>query len=259
MVSLQRRLNSTGRRRITRDRVAIVLEQPADVFQASWASATINLADLELPFDAIVVLEAYYRSSAMRFPCGTVERVVVPERMHLTDIDRGGAVKFRLLVTAADQSGRILASADGIRAASQDQGTDKQPLLPVRETDLGTELWNVDVDVRTGPTLLINNRVPGLMARLRTLPLLQGAILPHALRIVLQNLTAAGEEEEDDLWGEDWRKFLIQLGVPAQPDDPEDGDSCEEWIETAVRAFCDLKDFPSRIQLSQPTLESSYA
>ncbi len=259
MPSLQRRFNSTGRQRITRDRVSLVLEQPAEIFDAPSATATVNLADLELPPDAIVTLEAYYRSSAMRFPCGTVEGLVVPERMRLTEIDRGGAVKFRLLVTAPDQSGKILASADGLRPAKQDDSTDKQPLLPVRETDLGTELWNVDVDIRTGPTLLINNRVPGLMTRVRSSPLLQGAILPHALRIILQSLTAAGEEEGDDLWGDDWRKFLTQMGVPVEPDDPEDTDSCDEWIGTAVSAFCDLKDFPARIQLSQQTDEVPYA
>ncbi len=248
MVSVQRRINSTGRVRITRDRINISLEEPAGAI-FPWATATINLEKVGLPDNAPVVIEAYYRSSSMRFACGTTKNIKVPDRMILSDIDRGGAVHFRVLVLAPDKSGRILASAERLRPAKKGDGPDRQPLLPLRETDLGTELWKIDIDDRTGPTLLVNNRVPGLAARIRTSPLLHGVILPHAFRTILQNLTAAGEDEEDDLWGTDWRKFLDELGVPTEPDDPNDEDSRDEWVETAVKVFCDLKDFPSRVDL----------
>jgi hypothetical protein len=258
MVSVQRRFNSTGRIRITRDRVNIALEQPADMISFPSAVATINLNELDLPADASVSIEAYYRSSFMRFACGTVARLSIPERMDLTDIDRGGATLFRVLIIASDKSGQILASAEGLRPAKKGDGRDRQPLLPIRETDLGAELWNIAIDARTGPTLLINNRVPGLAVRIRSWPLLQGAILPHAFRVILQNLSAAGEEEGDGLWGEDWRRFLEELGVATEPDDPDDLDLRDEWIETAVKAFCDLKDFAARVQLGPLVPESPH-
>jgi hypothetical protein len=255
MVSVQRRINSTGRKRITRDHINIELEQPADIASFPWASATVNLQDLDLPVDAHIALEAYYRSSSMRFACGTVASPNVPARMIMTDIDRGGAIQFRVLIIAPDNSGRILASAEGLRPAKSGEGPDRQPLLPLRETNLGSELWRIDVDHRVGATLLVNNAVPGLAGRIRTSPLIQGLVLPHAFRIILMNLSAEGEEEGDEYWGNDWRKFLKEIGVPTEPED-DDPDTIHMWIETAVEAFCDMKDFASRVRLDTSNSES---
>jgi hypothetical protein len=56
-------------------------------------------------------------------------------------------------------------------------------LLPMRETDIGNELWRIEVDYRTGPVRLVNNRVSGLAAQIRNVPLFQGLIpcVPHDL------------------------------------------------------------------------------
>lgn len=91
----------------------------------------------------IAVLEAYFRSSSMRFPCGTVASIAVPSSMELSEIDRGGAIRFRLLVIDADQTGRIIATADGLRPVRDRNSPDRQSLLPLRETDLGDQLWKV--------------------------------------------------------------------------------------------------------------------
>jgi len=249
MTSVQRRLNSTGRLRITRNRVDIALEQHPDLNVIPTARATLRLEGLEVPGNARVAIEAYYRTSSMRFECGTVRSLSVPERMVLSEIDRGGAVRFRVLIIAADETGRILAAADGLRPSTPGNGADRQPLLPMRETDIGNELWKIEVDYRTGPVLLVNNRVSGLSAQIQTVPLLQGLILPHAFRAVLQNLNPTGESDDDDLWGDNWRRFLGELGLAIEADDPNDQDSVEEWVESAVRAFSDLKKFAERVKL----------
>src|SRR5581483_8345265 len=186
---------------------------------------------------------------SMRFACGTVSNLHLPERMVLSDIDKGGAVRFRVLVIAADGTGRILAAADGLRPSTPGDGADRQALLPMRETDIGNELWKIEVDYRTGPVLLVNNRIPGLAPQIRTTPLLQGLILPHAFRAILQNLNPSGESDDDDLWGDNWRRFLTELGVATEAEDPDDPDSTDEWIETAVKAFADLKEFAERVRL----------
>ena len=257
MASVQRRLNSTGRMRITRDRVNMSIEEPTIGFP--WASASIRLDGLELPREAPVAIEAYYRSSSMRFACGTVAEVLVPARMELTDIDRGGAIRFRVLVIAADGSGQILASAEGLRPAQRGDGPDRQSLLPLRETDLGSELWKIEVDERNGPTLSVNNRVPGLAAEIRSSPLLQGAILPHAFRLILQKLPSVGEDEGDELWGKDWRKFLEELGIMVEAEDRDDPDLLDDWVESAVAAFCELKKFASRVQITAIAQDESHA
>jgi len=169
--------------------------------------------------------------------------------MELSEIDRGGAVRFRLLVIDADQSGRIIAAADGLRPARERNSPDRQSLLPLRETDLGDQLWKVDVDYRTGPTLLVNGTIPSLASRLREQPLFQGLILPHALRMILAELGRGQGDEEDDIWRKGWRSFLHGLDVPIEPDDPEDHESVEDWIDHAVDVFCALKNFARRAKL----------
>ena len=119
-------------------------------------------------------------------------------------------------------------------------------MLPLRETDLGDQLWKVDVDYRAGPTLLINGTVPGFAAKLREQALLQGLIFPQALRVILAELSRAGAEEEDDIWRKDWRTFLDAMNVGPEPDDPSDPESIEDWIEHAVEVFCAQKNFTGR-------------
>lgn len=249
MTSVQRRFNSTGRLRITRSKIDIALEHAPDLNVIPTARGSLRLEGLEVPGDAVVAIEAYYRTSSMRFACGTVSNLNVPERMVLSEIDKGGAVRFRVLVIAPDGTGRILAAADGLRPTTPGDGADRQALLPMRETDIGNELWKIEVDYRTGPVLLVNNRVSGLAAQIRTVPLLQGLILPHAFRAVLQNLNPKGESDDDDLWGDNWRRFLADLGVATEAEDPDDTDAVEEWIEAAVKAFSDLKAFAERVKL----------
>lgn len=259
MVSIQRRLNSTGRKRITRDHISIELRPPLDAFSFPSATAEINLTGLGLEPKARVVLEAYFRSSNMRFRCGTVEALLVPSPMVLTDIDRGGAIRFRLLVIASDDSGRILASAEGIKPSQGSHSPDRQPLLGVRETDIGEELWRVDLDERNGPLLVINSRIPGLATRLRTELLVQGLILPHALREVLRNIPPEGEEEEDNDWGDNWRKFLVELDVPIEPDDPNDEESRETWVQEAIDRFTELRRFAELLRSESTVAETSHA
>jgi len=256
MVSVQRRVNSTDRTRITRDRVNIVLDPPPDITSFPCASATIELAGLDFPPESDVTLEAYYRSSSMRFGCGTVNNLSIPARMELSDIDLGGAIRFRLLVVAPE-TGQILGSAEGLRPAKTGESPDRQPLLTLRETNLGPELWRIDVDSRVGPVLSVNNTVPGLAAQIRSVPLLQGIVLPHALRMILRELSAEGGEEGDDLWGDGWRRFLKEIGVASEPDD-NDPDSIDDWIESAVRAFCQLKDFISRVRIEPLITEADH-
>ena len=49
MVSVQRRLNSTGRIRLTRESVHVELEQPADTVSFPWISARIDLKEFDFP------------------------------------------------------------------------------------------------------------------------------------------------------------------------------------------------------------------
>src|SRR5262249_34078076 len=101
MPAAKRRINSTGRKRIMREKVDIRLEPPTPDKPLS-AAATLNLDGLGFPSDAAVVLEAYQRSLGMRFDCGTIGAISVPKILHLNEIDRSGTVLFRLKVIDTD-------------------------------------------------------------------------------------------------------------------------------------------------------------
>lgn len=259
MVSVQRRLNSTERKRIKRDRVTIELAPPRDSFSFPVATAQMDLSQLGLDSEASVILEAYFRSSSMRFRCGTIDAPKIPQTMILTDVDRGGAIQFRVLVIAPDSSGRILASAEGLRPLQKSDSPDRQPLLPLRETDIGEELWRVDIDDRNGPWLVINSRASGLAARLRTEVLIQGLILPHALREVLRSLPSEVDGDGDHDWGKDWRKFLEEIDVPVEPDASTEEDARDEWVEEAVRKFTELRRFAALIRSDGAGAEPDHA
>jgi len=248
MVSMQRRFNSTGRTRIPRSRVEIELQEALDAGGFPVAFARLDLSAIELPPSATVALEAYFRSSSMRFPCGTVAALAVPSAMELSDIDRGGAVRFRVLVIDG-KTGRIVASADGLRPKSDRISPERQSLLPLREADLGDQLWKIDLDYRSGPTLSVNGTIPGFASKLREQALLQGLVLPHALRMILLELGRGHADEDDDPWRKDWRTFLDELEVPLEPDDPNDPESVEDWIENIVDVFSAQKNFAARVRL----------
>jgi hypothetical protein len=252
MVSMQRRFNSTGRVRIPRSRVEIRLQEPLDHGGFPVAFASLDLVGLDLPHSATVAIEAYFRSSSVRFPCGSVGSLVVPSSMELSEIDRGGAVRFRLLVIDSSQTGRIIAAADGVRPVRDRDSPDRQALLPLRETDLGDELWRVEVEYHTGPTLLINSTIPGLASKLREHALLQGLVFPHALRMILRELGSGHADEDEDIWRKDWLAFLDGMDIPNEPDDPDDPELVDEWIEHAVEAFCAQKSFAGRARLEGP-------
>src|SRR5262245_12916012 len=126
-----RRFNYTKRKKIPRQNIEIKLYCPAG--RERTFDANIDLSDLDLPPDAFVFVEPYYKASYMRFVFGKAGKIEVPKKRELTDIDPGTVVFFRVKVTdSADQHGQLLAEADGI--IGEDGGTPdkaRQSILPV--------------------------------------------------------------------------------------------------------------------------------
>ena len=102
-----KRVNFTGRRRLTRDCVSITVH-PGD---PRTFDAVIELDDDRFPADAAVYLEATSAGSSVvqRFAFGTVGEVASPEDRRLTDVE-GQSVFFHLKVV--DQK-LISASSSG--------------------------------------------------------------------------------------------------------------------------------------------------
>lgn len=252
MAAVKRRINSTGRRRIGQDRVTVTMLPPVHGAPPA-ARAELRIDDLGFPEAAGVVLEAYQRSAAMRFPCGSCAQPEVPERLDLHDLDPATPVLFRLkVVDREDQPGRLLGAADRIRPDGGDSPDRRRSLFPIERKELHSEVWKVVID-DAGPVLLLNYNIPGLTASIQKNPLVNGILLPAALRVVLDRLSRdPGEDEEEEAWKAQWFRFLRDdLSYADEVPDPSDSDEeRESWVDGAVRAFCKENGFVGRIRES---------
>ncbi|MCD9109963.1 hypothetical protein [Bradyrhizobium japonicum] len=247
MSSAKRRINSTGRKRIPQDKIdlRILTTVHGEPLKAKLA---IDLDALGLPPTAALSVEAYHRSSAMRFDCGTVGSKRIPEVLTLNEIDQSGGVLFRIkVIDQESDKGKILASADRVRPSVDGEHIGRRSIFPVEYRDLGQEIWRVEIDDDAGPSMLLNSKVPGLMTRIHDNPLVAGALLPAAFRIVLLYLAynPAEEDEGDGTgWKAEWKRFCVEgLNLEDDPDDLEDDEARDAWVDQAVSKYCESRAF----------------
>jgi hypothetical protein len=211
--------------------------------------AKIDLDDLDLADSARPYVEAYYKSSYMRFDLGTVagRQSLTENERRLTEVDAGDIVYFRVKVVDETFSfGRVLADADKIApVAPETTAVRRIPLLPVQPYDLGELAWRVDFD--TGqPELWVNNRIsPRIMDIVRQDTVWLSLVFPAAIREILSRIFFV--EERDDPWSDDdsyalWLRWGSDLvgSSPPQSDDDEDGRDTEkrEWVNQVAKALC---------------------
>lgn len=251
MSTAKRRINSTGRKRITRDCIDIrILE--TDSGEPLQAKASLKLEDMKFPVGSAVLIEAYHRSSGMRFDCGTVDALKIPNVLVLDQVDRSGSVLFRVKVVDTDKDqGKLLGSAERVQPASEDDKEGKRSLFPVLFRDLGELIWKVEINVGDRPKLVINKEIPGIRHSLHQNSLLQAFLLPAALRIVLEAMMNTGGDDDDDEepgWKTEWLQFCREdLGIQ---DDPfaviDEGKA--DWVERTVLSFCASHRFMENIR-----------
>ena len=252
MTRSKRRINSTGRRRIPKGKVVVRIADPEPGANLA-ATLELEIADLRFPETAIVVLEAYQRSTSKRFECGTVGSLNIPRPLDLSGLDQARGVLFRLrIIDNRDSPGRVIGAAERISPHSGDETEGKRSIFPIVQRDLGNEIWRVQIESDIRPTLVLNNRIPAFQHRLLDNPFLQGVLLPAALRAVAQYL--ADNEIINDIeeggWQVEWREFLREeLNIRHEPPAGEEGDR-DEWIDSVVQAFCNKQDFVPRIRLA---------
>jgi hypothetical protein len=255
MSSAKRRINSTGRKKISQDKIDlhILSVAPGEPLKAKIG---IDLGSLDLPPSAAVSVEAYHRSTAMRFDCGTVGAKKIPEVLVLNELDQAGGVLFRIkIVDQESQPGKILASVDRARPSIEGEHMGRKSIFPVEYRDLGQEIWQVDIDDDAGPFLLLNSKIPALMHRIDDNPLVAGALLAAALRIVLLHIASdpSEDDEEGGGWKTDWKRFCKEgLGIDDDPEDLEDEDARQVWADNVVRRYCETRAFVDKARQMIP-------
>ena len=247
---MKKRINSTGRKRLPSENIDIRLQKSPGEAHPRFSAALDMAAFNGLDKNAKVYVEPYYKTTSMRFPFGTVANTVQPEDTLLSELDIRDSILFRVKVV--DESavvGKILASAAGVRPRSdEDDGANRRALLPLVHRDLGERIWNVSLDPDSGPVLEISSKLSGLSSRLKTDPLLQGAIYPEAFRQVLR-LVLDSDDTEEDSWSTRWRTFLKTLTGIEELDFTDDGEEESAFIDDAVSAFCKAHTFRTRAGL----------
>ena len=243
MSSAKRRINSTGRKRIGRQCVEISM---LESFPGEPLKAKVRLSiDREgFPGDASIVLEAYHRSSGMRFDCGTIGSPSVPNIFVMDEVDRSGSVLFRLKVIDNNtEPGKLLGSAERLRPKSEDNSYGRRSLFPIIYRDLRYDVWKVEIEQGDGPKLVVNTRIPGFSHKLLESPMMQGLLLPGALRFVLQELVTlseTGESEDEPGWKDDWLEYChTELDAEDDPREFKDDSAKKDWIDEVVTRFCE--------------------
>lgn len=236
-----RRFNYTGRKKILREDVPISLQgsKPLWYFQADLN----GIGKYELPPDARVFVEAYEQASYMRFDLGTVGNITLlsKESRVLSEFEGSDGMRFRLKVVDSSPEAKLLAEADGILPlAPEDADENKLPLLPVRHSELGQELWKISFEDGTQnmPTLLVNEIIDDRIAFVRS-PAFIALAWPGILReILVRVLIIDGHTDLDDEgdWHSLWLRFARRI-VPVASI-PSEEDAAYLWISDVVSAFC---------------------
>ena len=235
-----RKFNYTGRQRIPHTKVQIRLipdEPRPPLFEAK-----LDFADLGLPSDGSVFIEAYDKSSYMRFSCGTVEFPVQQSDCHLSELQSRDGISFRVkVVDITAQHGKVLAIADRLPPVRLDEKeADKESILGVRYSDgLGDEVWRLDLSGNL-PLLELNKDLEDLSLReiVRSDPLFISLVLPAVVRQIFAYIVDQGVDASGDDWKSLWLRYAAQIG--AEPDIRwSDREEKEKWIDSAVvPAFC---------------------
>ena len=237
-MQVTRTINLTGRKKIPRNRVSIQLFETEEGELAFDAS--LDLSDFSIPADSKIIIQPYYKSSAMWFDCGTTASFELPENTKLTDIDNGGPVLFRvLIVDAKDEAGKIIASAERVPVKDPADEEDRESLIKVRERDIGHEVWKLELeDGLEKPELIINNSIPGAAELVGDHGVFLGLMLPSVIRLIMGSIFSKGQESDGDEenWPAMWIKFAEELSGEEIPKN-QDSDENVQWIDALVAEF----------------------
>lgn len=244
---MKRRLNYTERRSLDAECVQISLHEQTGNLPSRFSARIEIPKSWNLNPDAKVYVEPYVASTTMRFSFGTVKAIIHPSDTSLYEVDEG-SVLFRVkVVDESGELGMLLAAADEVRPSGQatDKDEGERSFFPLVMKDLGQAVWKVEITQVDRPRLVLNNQIPGLREQLLSDPILRGAILPHALDVVLNTMLYSGEFSDSD-WVADWKRYVEALeGRSVFPvDDVElEDDEKARIIESAVSTFIDAKKF----------------
>lgn len=209
---------------------------PDDTFTAIFS----GLGDYVADHEARVSIAVGAGGTSRTYDFGTVGGVVAPADRSFAGLDGDKPRVYRLLVWD-EATKRVIASNERLRARDATTPAEREPLLPVRPTDLGQLVWKLGLHPDVHPELLVNSRIPKLKQRLLTKPELRGSIVPEATRQCLMHVFDSRDFDEADAgaWQSKWLRFADGLAArPLEWDSDElDREDARKWADEVVTAL----------------------
>ena len=253
---MSRRFNFTGRDKILRDDIKIVIESHDN---KQFCNVQLRLDGYNLKADALVVIEAERgRVLRIRHDWGHAGKAFVSggsaSQFDITSMGDPEDVRYRVLVVEPD-SYRLLATAEGLEAHNtQDGESPQRSLLPIVMRDLHGGVWELE-NMEETPTLVLDSAL-GTKQEIRSSPILL-ALLPGVLRAIFtylaHGLQGVGSDDESDMVeGNTTSLWLVQgekwAGCPC----PLTGEhiDIDEWAQNAVTGFCKEKKLRGNLTMA---------
>lgn len=250
---MKRSYNYTDRKRINQKDFSISRYEAGSSYEFSLTFA--NKHNYDFPKSAEIKVEAYVGSSVERFSLGTWQEPLFDRRIPIKQFSVTDEVKFRLkIVNESEPYKPLLGLRESINPVSfGENGQKRKGILPVKATDLGNRLWQLEWDDESSPRLLVNNKISeskDINAIARADPDFLGLVFPSALEAILLKLIQNDALDEEE--GE-WRLFCKQFTNDPPPlydyGAEEDDTEITAWVNTIIDAFCYQFDVVSKYKI----------
>lgn len=238
-----RTFNYTGRHKILQKEASFEILEHAD--DAPSFNARFEIDHRDMPDEAKVYVETWYKETRQRFDYGTLGNIIPPTDRKLNQIDLSGSTNFRvLIIDESNEHALILASGEGFRYDSgDDEG--RSSLLAVKALPLDGLSWKLDFEDPDKPELIINSHIPNALEKMRSDAVFQALILPSAMSQILSRYLFS---ESSDMESEEFTKWLefTQNFVDSSPVDM-DIEEKEKWLDEVIEQFARRFEFSARL------------
>jgi hypothetical protein len=251
-----RTYNYTGRMKIPNECVIASLvrmkEHPRLDCQIDLSAATHLAA---LPENALVYVDAEFRSSFMRLYFGTVDSIVSPTDTTLSDLDSLTVAKITVRVVNK-HNGNLLAQSNKFTLTNQNPHSGgSKSIIKVEYRQLNERPWKLEIySDDTMPTLVLNEDWAN-MALEKAIPVQEdpqtmAVLIPQIFQTILERILLVERRDAyelfdgDETWRKSWIKFAHQysdenLPPPIDEDDTDiDTSPIIEWIDSVVSKYC---------------------
>ena len=245
-----RKYNYTGRKRINKEDFVLSMHSVSESNNSYFEFEIEESITSKFNPASNLVLEAYHRSTFMRFDWGKVNNLKPAKDRYLNAFTDPELIQFRIKIIS--ELGMIEALADQVKPESDKEKSYSQGILAVQNTDLEGSIWEIefDEDDNVNPLLKIDTEID--KNRLNHNIQLKASILPRAFHAILTEILFFSDgafdfttEEKDTNWRSRWWLFCEKLDRKLSFDEVSGmtEEDKKAWIDATVAFFSRKMNF----------------